>query len=208
MRKTTLPTCSKARKEIPLFSGVFKYAPAAWMGMAQVSKTGNDKHNPGEPLHHSRGKSNDHGDCILRHLMDIADLVADFERRPDVPFPSERVALLSEANQMLWRAALFSQELHERFGEAPLAPAAKLPSESKPAATDVVMSGPEKPWKLATGMAAYGLENAHAATGTGACKPAHDHEGSLIRVQCPQGSGGLRQYKCILDAGHAGSHLF
>lgn len=185
MRKTTLPTCSKARKEIPLFSGVFKYAPAAWMGMAQVSKAGNDKHNPGEPLHHSRGKSNDHGDCILRHLMDIADLVADFERRSDVPFPSERVALLDEANQMLWRAALFAQELHERFGEAPLAPGAKLPPESKPAATGVVMSGPEQPWK-----------------------PSHDHEGSLAKGRCQAVSGGIRDYQCVLNAGHVGPHFF
>jgi hypothetical protein len=34
------------------------------------SKKGNDKHNPGEPLHWSRDKSNDHEDCIARHLID------------------------------------------------------------------------------------------------------------------------------------------
>jgi hypothetical protein len=35
-----------------------------------VSKAGNDKHNPGEPLHWAREKSTDHADCIGRHLIE------------------------------------------------------------------------------------------------------------------------------------------
>ena len=35
-----------------------------------VSWLGNDKHNPGEPLHWSRDKSGDHVDCAGRHLID------------------------------------------------------------------------------------------------------------------------------------------
>jgi hypothetical protein len=38
--------------------------------VAELSRAGNEKHNPGEELHHARGKSNDHADCILRHLVD------------------------------------------------------------------------------------------------------------------------------------------
>lgn len=65
-----LPEESEARKEIPLTSGLIDYFPDALAAVAFVSKFGNDKHNPGEPLHHARGKSMDHADCISRHLVD------------------------------------------------------------------------------------------------------------------------------------------
>jgi len=118
----TLPTDSKERKEYPLFRGVLRYFPAALAGIARISKIGNDKHNPGQELHHDRNKSLDHGDCILRHLVDTEDLLAALDRGE---LSRERAdAVLSEANQLAWRALAFSQELHERFG-APLAPGAK-----------------------------------------------------------------------------------
>jgi|HubBroStandDraft_4_1064222.scaffolds.fasta_scaffold56139_2 hypothetical protein len=66
-----LPTDSEERKEIPIFSGVVNYFPLALAAVARVSKRGNDKHNPGQPLHWSRDKSTDHEDCIARHLIDI-----------------------------------------------------------------------------------------------------------------------------------------
>lgn len=66
----TLPIDSAARKRIPLFSGCFAYFPDALVGVARVSFDGNEKHNPGEPLHWSRGKSDDHEDCIQRHTFD------------------------------------------------------------------------------------------------------------------------------------------
>ena len=116
----TLPTDSKERKEYPLFRGLLKYFPAALAGVARVSKLGNDKHNPGEDLHHARGKSSDHPDCIMRHLMDVSDLLADFERNST----TDAQLILSEVSQMAWRALAFSQELHEKFG-APLAPGAR-----------------------------------------------------------------------------------
>lgn len=65
-----LPTDSKARKEVPVASGVLDYFPDAIAAVAAVSKKGNDKHNPGQPLHWSREKSSDHRDCIARHLID------------------------------------------------------------------------------------------------------------------------------------------
>jgi hypothetical protein len=46
-----------------------RYFPDALAAVARLSKAGNDKHNPGEPLHWSREKSTDHGDCIARHQM-------------------------------------------------------------------------------------------------------------------------------------------
>jgi hypothetical protein len=152
--KMTLPTDSAERKNVPLFSGVLKYAPAALAGMARISKLGNDKHNPGEPLHHARGKSNDHPDCVVRHAVDVADIEAALQRsdipidknaplapgareaalqRSDIPIDkgdgSARAevveSLLNEVSQLVWRAALWSQELHERYGNAPLAPGAR-----------------------------------------------------------------------------------
>lgn len=65
-----LPTDSKARKDIPLARGCLDYFPDALAAVAELSRAGNDKHNPGQPLHWSREKSSDHADCIMRHLVD------------------------------------------------------------------------------------------------------------------------------------------
>lgn len=116
----TLPTDSAERKEYPLMSGCVKYFPAALAGVANTSKKGNDKHNPGEPLHHARGKSMDHSDCIIRHLIDLEDLLRQHRlRNPHV----SKKDILTEVNQMAWRALAYSQTIHEQMG-APLAPGA------------------------------------------------------------------------------------
>lgn len=134
----TLPTDSNERKEIPITSGCLAYFPAALAGVARVSKAGNDKHNQGESLHHARGKSMDHADCIVRHLMDVQDLLAAYEKfiaGPNMPhdraIDETQAALLVEASQLCWRALALSQELHERFG-SPLAPGARLPDPEVP----------------------------------------------------------------------------
>jgi hypothetical protein len=119
----TLPIDSQERKDVPLLSGCLRYFPAALAGVARISKAGNDKHNPGQEMHHARGKSADHGDCILRHLMDLQDLL----KQLDCPTPVGERMILTEASSLAWRALALSQELHERFG-APLAPGAKLPA--------------------------------------------------------------------------------
>ncbi len=62
---------SSNRKDKPLFSGVLMYFPDALLAVAEHSKKGNDKHNPGQPLHWSKEKSGDHADCCARHLLDI-----------------------------------------------------------------------------------------------------------------------------------------
>jgi hypothetical protein len=62
---------SQSRKNKPVFSGVLMYFPDALMAIAEHSKRGNDKHNPGQPLHWAKEKSKDHADCIARHLIDI-----------------------------------------------------------------------------------------------------------------------------------------
>jgi hypothetical protein len=67
---TVLPTGSRERKDTPIYSGVMAYFPRAMAYIAKVSKAGNDKHNPGQPLHWSKDKSNDHADCVARHLIE------------------------------------------------------------------------------------------------------------------------------------------
>lgn len=120
-RKLTLPLDSNDRKNYPLFRGCLRYFPAALAGVARTSKLGNDKHNPGEEMHHARSKSPDQGDCIIRHLIDVEDLLAALSRG-DSGVSAQDV--LNEVNQMAWRALALSQELHETFG-APMAPGAK-----------------------------------------------------------------------------------
>src|SRR6266478_2256837 len=60
----------KVRKATPIARGVLDYFPLAIAEIARISKDGNDQHNPVEPLHWSREKSNDHADCIARHLIE------------------------------------------------------------------------------------------------------------------------------------------
>lgn len=120
--KLTLPIDSAERKGVPIMSGCIEYFPAALAGVAAHSKTGNDKHNPGQELHHSRGKSSDHADCIVRHLIDLADMRAYIDRC-DAPVPVDQI--LTEVNALCWRALALSQQLHEQFNGVPLAPRAR-----------------------------------------------------------------------------------
>ena len=109
----TLPADAAARKAIPLAQGLLYYFPAALCAVAAVSKRGNDQHNPGQPLHHARGKSMDHADCILRHQMDVGLVDDDGIRH------SAKVA---------WRALAQLQEELEREEGAPLPRNARLPT--------------------------------------------------------------------------------
>jgi hypothetical protein len=125
----TLGTDSAARKDTPVYSGFIAYFPAAIAGAARHSLRGNNKHNPGQPLHHARSKSGDHEDCVGRHLMDIGDIEATIKRDKETrhfPYDQEAVsALLEEADALVWRAAALSQRLYETYGGAPLAPGAR-----------------------------------------------------------------------------------
>lgn len=143
-RRLTLPTDSETRKGFPLFRGCLRYFSAALAGVARISKLGNDKHNPGQAIHHARGKSNDHADCVVRHLMDIADMMATRERPGVQDFTNAQI--LDEVDQFAWRALAFSQELHEVLG-APVAPGARHPDLN-----DAVVPAGTKPAHIGTGI--------------------------------------------------------
>lgn len=68
----SLPTDAKTRKGIPIYSGFIKYFPLAIAAVAELSRKGNDQHNPGKPLHWDRSKSGDEMDAMCRHMLDEA----------------------------------------------------------------------------------------------------------------------------------------
>lgn len=72
------------------------YFPNALAEIARVSKAGNDQHNPGQPLHWSRGKSSDHADCILRHLIDAGTVDSKDGMRHTAKVAWRALALLQE----------------------------------------------------------------------------------------------------------------
>jgi hypothetical protein len=90
---------------MPVTTGVIDYFPLALIEIAKISKAGNDQHNPGQPLHWNRGKSSDHADCIIRHLIERGLTDSDGMRH---------------SAKMAWRAlALLQEELEAEAGFNP-----------------------------------------------------------------------------------------
>ncbi len=98
-------------KDFPLHAGCLAYFPAALHLVAHLSKKGNDKHNPGEPLHHARDKSGDEGDALLRHQANVGTIDTESE--------------LDHAVAVAWRALAQLQKLAESRYGWPKAPGAK-----------------------------------------------------------------------------------
>lgn len=94
--KRLIDTTSEERKTYPMARGLLDYFPDALAEVSKVSYLGNEKHNPGQPMHHARGKSADHADCIIRHLVGRGGFDGD----------------IRESAAMAWRAlALLQEEL-------------------------------------------------------------------------------------------------
>lgn len=72
-----ISTDAKARKDQPMARGLLDYFPRACAAVAELSRIGNEQHNPGEPMHWAREKSTDHADCIVRHLIDRGSVDID-----------------------------------------------------------------------------------------------------------------------------------
>lgn len=71
------PKNSVERKGEPIYDGVLRYFPDAIAAISRVSKKGNDKHSPGEPLHWARNKSTDQMNCVVRHGLTPEELDVD-----------------------------------------------------------------------------------------------------------------------------------
>ncbi len=92
-----------ARKAAPMASGVLFYFPNALAAVAALSKVGNDQHNPGKPLQWNYPASNDHADCLMRHLTQAGTVDTD-----GIP----------HSVKVVWRAlAMCEVELLERHPE-------------------------------------------------------------------------------------------
>lgn len=65
-----LPVEYDARKNLPLWDFLMNYFPDAFLEVVKVAVEGNKFHNPGEPLHWSRGKSTDQLNTAFRHQFD------------------------------------------------------------------------------------------------------------------------------------------
>jgi Domain of unknown function (DUF5664) len=112
--KPLFGTDAAERKQCPIFTGVMNYFAAALAEVARVSYTGNEQHNPGQPLHWSRGKSTDQLDTALRHMMDHQNGPLDTDGRYHLA-------------KAIWRLCAELQ-IHLEMSGAPLAPGAVLPT--------------------------------------------------------------------------------
>jgi hypothetical protein len=100
-QQRVLDTDSESRKSYPMARGLLDYFPDALAEVAKHSYLGNQKHNPGEPMHHARGKSTDHADCIMRHLVNRGGYDGSCR----------------ESTALAWRAlALLQEELEQELG--------------------------------------------------------------------------------------------
>jgi hypothetical protein len=97
-----LPTDADARKRLPIYSGVIRYFPHAIAAVAELSRVGNDQHNPGQPLHWAKEKSSDEPDALARHLTDMA--IDQVHRDPDGVMAAVKLA---------WRALANLERMHD-----------------------------------------------------------------------------------------------
>lgn len=97
-----LPSDAAARNEYPMADGLLYYFSSALAEIAKLSKIANDQHNPGEAMHWARGKSKDHANKIVKHLLDSGSMDSDGTRH---------------STKLAWRAlALLQIELEEQAG--------------------------------------------------------------------------------------------
>jgi Domain of unknown function (DUF5664) len=119
------PTAAAARKALPVCTGCLDYFPDALLAVAELSRIGNDQHNPGQPLHWAKDKSTDEPDALLRHLIDRGTLDTDGVRH------SAKVA---------WRAlALLQREIE---GERATSAATAKAPRRETFVVEVYESGP------------------------------------------------------------------
>lgn len=122
-----MSTDSATRKLMPVASGVMQYFPDALMIVAWISRAGNDKHNPGQPLHWAKEKSQDEPDCEARHMLDF------FRGLPPDP-GLEALGELGHLGSKAWRALAHLQRACD---------AARAEYEAEAALHDGLKCGPD-----------------------------------------------------------------
>ena len=100
----SLPEDDATRGDFPLADGCLDYFPNALAEVARISKIAGDKHHPGEPIHWERGKSTDHRNKIMRHLIDSGKFDQHGNRH---------------SGALAWRALALLQEELEAEGAPP-----------------------------------------------------------------------------------------
>ena len=99
-----MPTEAKERKALPIATGFVDYFPDAMVAVAELSRIGNDQHNPGKALFWDRSKSGDESDALMRHFLERGTIDTDGVRH------SAKVA---------WRAmALLQKEIENELVQA------------------------------------------------------------------------------------------
>lgn len=109
----SLPDDADERNKYPMAEGLLDYFANALAEVSAVSRIGNEQHNPGEPMHWARGKSTDHANKIIRHLIDRGKRDGKGVRH---------------SAYIAWRALAMLQEEIERDTGAPMPRNAKLES--------------------------------------------------------------------------------
>lgn len=68
----SLPVDDKLRKMVRAFQGFVCYFPDAIALVSYLSKVANEQHNPGQPMHWAKEKSQDELDSLMNHAIDLA----------------------------------------------------------------------------------------------------------------------------------------
>lgn len=132
-----IPQDDAARKAAPMYRGLLGYFPAALFEVATHSHESNQKHNPGQEVHWARGKSTDHEDTIVRHLVDAGprrslELAASMIGGEPPTGSSALDARRYHLRCIAWRALAMLQEDCEACGAAPGVSSRFPPSEVAP----------------------------------------------------------------------------
>lgn len=108
-----IPETDQLRKDAPMFRGLLAYFPMALFQVAAHSLESDRKHNgdrPGGPKW-ARGKSPDHKDCIVRHLIDSMDPETETYHLTAIAWRA--LALLQEH----WESKGFTPGSASQFGD-------------------------------------------------------------------------------------------
>lgn len=100
-----ISTDAATRKGLPVATGVLDYFPDVFPAVAELSKIGNDQHNPGKPLQWDRSKSGDESDALMRHFLERGTVDSDGVRH---------------STKVVWRAMAMLQKELEEAAKKPL----------------------------------------------------------------------------------------